>query len=307
VQELVERLVPSGRLLRSSPLAGGVDSLAERLDIEAKDGTVRSFAVRRSSSDPAAHSYVTPQRFAYEWRALNLARAAGLSAPEPVLLDADGDCLGIPAIVLEYVSGRPEFPGDDIAGWISEMADGLACIHRVTPDNFDLSALNDRGWDWIRAYRERMRGWAGEDPLALEVMAALSHHFDSLDITGPTLTHGDFWSGNTVWRDGRIVAVLDWSGAALGDPRRDISGPRVQLVMSHGLDAADEFCAAYERAAGRSPGKMLYFDLYHGLEPYLETEHWLEGAIALGEKTSPGEAHARLAKFLRRALRGSGR
>jgi hypothetical protein len=36
------------------------------------------------------------------------------------------------------------------------------------------------------------------------------------------LVHGDYRVGNLVWRAGRIVAVLDWEGAGIGDPLEDL-------------------------------------------------------------------------------------
>jgi aminoglycoside phosphotransferase (APT) family kinase protein len=31
------------------------------------------------------------------------------------------------------------------------------------------------------------------------------------------LLHGDFWPGNTLWKDGQLVAIIDWEDAASGD------------------------------------------------------------------------------------------
>jgi aminoglycoside phosphotransferase (APT) family kinase protein len=38
-----------------------------------------------------------------------------------------------------------------------------------------------------------------------------------------TLIHGDFTIDNVLVRDGRITGVIDWSSAAFGDPRYDLS------------------------------------------------------------------------------------
>ena len=31
-----------------------------------------------------------------------------------------------------------------------------------------------------------------------------------VQVNRPVLLHGDFWPGNILWRDGRLVAVIDW-------------------------------------------------------------------------------------------------
>ena len=66
VDARVERLAPGGRLVSRSRLRGGVDSVAERIDIEGSDGTTLSFSVRRSAPDPGDHANVTPEKLAYE-------------------------------------------------------------------------------------------------------------------------------------------------------------------------------------------------------------------------------------------------
>ncbi|GGH49376.1 hypothetical protein GCM10008014_13800 [Paenibacillus silvae] len=39
----------------------------------------------------------------------------------------------------------------------------------------------------------------------------------------PTLIHGDFTTDNVLVRDGQITGVIDWAGAAYGDPRYDVA------------------------------------------------------------------------------------
>jgi aminoglycoside phosphotransferase (APT) family kinase protein len=39
----------------------------------------------------------------------------------------------------------------------------------------------------------------------------------------PTLIHGDFTIDNVLVRDGEVVGMIDWAGAAYGDPRYDVA------------------------------------------------------------------------------------
>jgi aminoglycoside phosphotransferase (APT) family kinase protein len=59
------------------------------------------------------------------------------------------------------------------------------------------------------------------------------------------LLHGDYWPGNTLWRDGGLVAVIDWEDAARGDPLADVANARLELLWSHGGDAMEAFTARY--------------------------------------------------------------
>ncbi len=68
----------------------------------------------------------------------------------------------------------------------------------------------------------------------------------------PTLVHLDYWMGNVLWRDMKIMAVLDWEEAAYGDPAVDVGYCRMDMFLSRlGLEAADEFLAVYEAEMGR--------------------------------------------------------
>jgi aminoglycoside phosphotransferase (APT) family kinase protein len=53
------------------------------------------------------------------------------------------------------------------------------------------------------------------------------------------------WPGNMVWRDERLVAVLDWEDAALGDPLADGANARLELLWARGVEAKDEFTRRY--------------------------------------------------------------
>jgi aminoglycoside phosphotransferase (APT) family kinase protein len=283
-----------------TPLPGGISSLVSRLDIETPDGAAWSFVVRRSDPDPDDHAHVTPERLAYEWRVLKVIRAAGIPAPEPVLLDIEGRFIETPGIVLTYIPGAPVFPGEDVVKWSKEMAAAACHVHRVTPESTDLSPLNVRMRDQMRERLQMLRPVAAGDALGARVHEALVAGLDRTEMT-PSLTHGDFWTGNTVWENGRITGIVDWPGASVADPRRDVADCRAELVMSHGAAAADEFLAAYEAASGRRLD-IAYFDLYRGLEPYLETDHWIEGALDLGQQVDERAAHERMRAFLERTL-----
>jgi aminoglycoside phosphotransferase (APT) family kinase protein len=122
----------------------------------------------------------------------------------------DGDIL-----VVEYVVGeRPEGHELDL---VDQLAAVLAEIHRVP--TAALSFLPTRELSELESRN------------------------------GPVLLHGDFWPGNTLWRGGRLVAVIDWEDAAIGDPLADIANARLELLWASGIEAMDEFtrrCASID-------------------------------------------------------------
>ena len=306
LERLVQRIAAGGRLVAHARLNGGVSTIAHRVDLERADGTRLSLSVRRSSPDPAAHSHITPEKIAYEWDALKAVRAAGVAAPEPLLLDIEGEVLGTPGIVLSFVPGSPRFPAEDIEDFADEMAEVLAGLHSVTPDRYDLSALREKGRD---ALRERIGGYlrkvSATDPLARRVHDTLERAVETIELLPPALIHGDAWCGNTIWHEGRPTFV-DWGGCGVGDPRADVCELRVDLALSRSLAAADAVLAAYERRTGPLPD-LWFWDLYRGLEPLVEYEHWLEGYADFGHTdVTPEAARDRMQAFVTRALDAAG-
>jgi aminoglycoside phosphotransferase (APT) family kinase protein len=204
---------------------------------------------------------------------------------------------------MSHLPGRPLFPTKNLAKWTEGLARVLCTLLAVTQDRFDLSWLGVRLRDGMRATIEEWREQAQTDPLAAEMHAVLEAELERIDFSAPTLVHDDFWSGNTVANRGRIVGIIDWTTAEVGDPRTDVSECRIDLVLSHGIEVADAFRADYERLAGRPLDDLWYFDLFRGFHALLEYEHWLEGYHDMGlVHLKPAEVGARLRAFLRRAL-----
>ena len=134
-------------------------------------------------------------------------------------------------------------------------------------------------------------------------MPSSTAELDRIDFSRPTLVHDDFWSGNTVAYRGRIVGIIDWTTAEVGDPRTDVSECRIDMVLSHGIEVADRFQDDYERLSGARLKDVWYFDLFRGFHALLEYEHWLEGYHDMGlVHLKPADVGARLKAFLRRAV-----
>ena len=152
-------------------------------------------------------------------------REAGVRAPAPRYLDAAGEIFGTPCIVLEYVDAdRDAAPADD-GRFVDELANALAEIHRV-----DLSELS-----FLRRLEQ-----AG----------------------APVLLHGDFWPGNALWREGALVAIVDWEDAAIGDPLADVANARLELLWARGNGAMSTFTQRYAALTGVDLAHLPHWDLW---------------------------------------------
>lgn len=297
---LVDRLSPGGRLVRTRRLRGGLSARMHVLDIERADGSRWKVSLRRSRR---LEKWSTPEHYAHQFDILRLLERAEVPAPRPLLLDAEGEFVGVPAMVLSYLPGRSIFPATNLDAWTEGIARGILAVHAVTPDRFDLSWLGVFLRDGMRERNERTRESQHLDPLATEIQGVLEANLDRIDFSAPTLVHDDFWAGNTVWYRGRLAGIVDWTTAELGDPRADVSECRIDFVISHGLEVADQFRDDYERLSGRPLVHLWYFDLFRGVKALLQYEQWLEGYHDFGlihlRAEDVGE---RLRAFLRRAL-----
>ena len=48
------------------------------------------------------------------------------------------------------------------------------------------------------------------------------------------LLHGDYWPGNVLWNGRRLVGVVDWEEACIGDPIADVAIARLDMLWAFG-------------------------------------------------------------------------
>jgi len=212
---------------RRAPLAGGVSASVEALLIERADGATRAVVVRRHPTCVMEHALLT---------ALH---AAGFEVPAPVLVEASPALLGGPFLVMERVEGHTDIAPDCLDAAVVEMASVLARLHSLSLDVA------------LPAREDPIEGALTYLAEGAPARAALgSREARLVSANPPVVLHGDFWPGNILWRDGRIVAVIDWEDAARGDPLCDLAGARVELLWRYGAGAMEAFTEAYvERTA----------------------------------------------------------
>jgi aminoglycoside phosphotransferase (APT) family kinase protein len=258
--EEVRRLAgPSAAVREVVRLAGGQHADTWRVDTEnpASRVVVRQFPL----GDPAASS---EQRVL---RALD-----GLGGLAPVLLggDLDGRWSQHPTSLISWLDGRADITPADPRGWARELGRALAAVHAVPAERLaELPSVFDHGG----GSREMLDG-----PLAAEVRSRWSEAVASPQV----LAHGDYWSGNVVWRDGRLTGVVDWSGAARGPRGFDLGWCRLDLVLLFDERIADEFLAAYEAEAGQAVGGIRLWDCWAAARSDDGVESWVPNYRPLG-------------------------
>ena len=77
----------------------------------------------------------------------------------------------------------------------------------------------------------------------------------------PALLHGDYWPGNSMWREEKLVAVIDWEDAELGDPLIDLARSRAEIVWIFGVEAMELFTREYQSLMAVDYNNLPYWDL----------------------------------------------
>lgn len=176
---------------------------------------------------PSADAYAAKVDKEHRWLP-HLAAALPIRIPEPLAKGAPGCGFPRPWSVRRWLTGERAdiVPLGDLARFATEITAFLAALHRADttagpapgPHNFH------RGGS-LSVY----------DAQAREALAALRGEIDLRQATGvweaalhatwrgvPVWVHGDLSASNLLVVDGRLAAVIDFGGCAVGDPACDL-------------------------------------------------------------------------------------
>jgi aminoglycoside phosphotransferase (APT) family kinase protein len=277
-----------GPLTQVEPLAGGTQNIMLRFRRQE-----RRFVLRHPPHHKRANSDQTMRR-----EASVLAALAGSDVPHPALVAAcpDIDVLGSAFYIMESIDGfnpglgLPEPHRSDAALQRTmglSMADAIAALGRVDHVAVGLANLGKpdgwlerqvQRWQSHLASYDGIEGYPGSDlPGITEIGAWLEARRPATWTAG--LIHGDFHLANVLVHpiEGRLVAVVDWELATIGDPLLDLGhllctwpGPegRPNLTVGSpagGLPTREHLIARYAEGSSRDTG---YVDWYEVLACY---------------------------------------
>ncbi len=255
--QVVQRIDAHSKLLRTWELKGGVSAQVTALEIECADGQTKKMIVRQHGRVDLEHN---PQIATDEFKLLSLLHSAALATPIPYYVDASCKIFSTPYIVIEYIEGETEFAPSNVPDYLFQFATHLSRIHQIDCSKLDVFFLPEQE----QKYTEKLREPTTHVDESLDeerIRNVLEDAWPLPQHNAPVLLHGDFWPGNILWRDGRIVAIIDWEDAAVGDPLADLANSRLELLWVLGTEAMQSFTQCYQSMTSIDFTYLPYWDL----------------------------------------------
>lgn len=200
-----------------------------------------------------------------------LAEQAGVAVPHVHLAREDGDLVGGPFMISEFVPGETvprrvlrlvaeHGIGELVA---TQLGETLARLHAVDPDAVEvpLRTLDIDNDDPTVAALEAMVLAVDELPQRRPALELGLRWLDRHMPAGPvrrTIVHTDVRNGNLIVGEDGLRAVLDWEGAlAAGDPMQDLAWPALRMWRFRneaaeigGFAGRAPYVGGYESAGG---------------------------------------------------------
>jgi aminoglycoside phosphotransferase (APT) family kinase protein len=273
VHSLLTILAP-GSVLNSIQVAdGSFSNYTHIVTATLKDGNPLKVVVRRYK---VFGNYDREEKAKREFKTFRLLNQHKVPAPEALYLDETGEVFGIPGIITRFVEGKlwMDAPNDPL-DWARKLAKTLAKIHSIPcgeeEQKFLLNGNSEATWflkhdtppDYMQNY-----------PRGADVWHTLREHYPKIHKVPLSLMHIDYWSGNILWHENEIAAVIDWEEASYGDPAYDLAYARMNMALMGLPDAADEFIRVYESETGRALKNLGFWELAASVRSMTDPVDW---------------------------------
>jgi aminoglycoside phosphotransferase (APT) family kinase protein len=208
--------------------------------------------------------------------------------------DADGEVLGQPGMIVEFVGGVTQPTDVNTVGvtgigsrfddWIPKLApqfvEAYAKVHSFDFSKADLSYFEvprpgtSDAAIWQVNWWSRLCWNALVEPVPVITLAERWLRENAPICDKPVVVHGDLRMGNFMFEEpsGKFTAILDWELGHIGDFHEDIAWVIQKLFgvrrddgvfLVCGLMPRDEFLAAYQAGSGNviDPAKLRYYEI----------------------------------------------
>ncbi len=274
----------TGAALHASVVAGGRSNLTYFVGDDQNEWVLRR--------PPLGHVLPTAHDMAREYKVLAALEPTDVPVPRPLAFCDDTSVNDAPFYVMEKVDGDilrtpaqiASLQFDDARRCSEELIDVLVAIHAVDYHAVGLDDFGRPDGYVERQVRRWSEQWERSKTRELPPIDELARRLrNAIPVSPPpTIVHGDYRLDNTMLAPddpGRIVAVLDWEMATLGDPLADLGlflvywardeaqtgNVGATLSPSSGFLSRDEVVERYGKQSGRDVSQL---DFYEALASY---------------------------------------
>lgn len=258
--EVVRKINSQYKLIRVLQLKGGVSARVLALEIKQANGQKMKMVMRQYGDADLKHD---PDIAIHECSILKILRSEGLLVPEVYLTDQSNTLFPKPYIVIEHLEGEIPKTLPDLTGYIYQLALCLVKVHSIVNPKTRLPFLCDKAKEVTEILNSKPRHV--DNPLESDIRKVLTQLWPPPAQNKSTLLHGDFWPGNTLWKDNKLVTIIDWEDAGMGDPLSDIANCRLELLWAFGVDAMNNFTDMYISLSNIDFTNMSIWDLVASL------------------------------------------
>jgi aminoglycoside phosphotransferase (APT) family kinase protein len=229
LQRFLDEALGDSVSITVTPMAGGGSCEVFALDRGSSRWVLRR--APRHASSSTAHDVLR------EFRILDAIKDEPVSIARPIVSCDDADVFGAPFYVMERIDGRPSLQAvperwaaapETHGKALEELIDALVAIHAVDWRKCELGDTAPAG-GYLRRQLARwiaqLDSYGGRDiPAAQRVSDWLAAHCPTDQPSA--LCHGDYKLDNVLFAPEappRLLAVVDWEMAAIGDPLVDLA------------------------------------------------------------------------------------
>jgi len=268
------------RPLHASLISGGRSNLTYSIG----DGS-QEWVLRRP---PLGHVLPTAHDMAREYTVLTALAGTAVPVPHTRAFCADDTVNDAPFYVMDKVDGVILRTADELAQLSDEQArrcserlvDVLVEIHGVDYRAVGLGEFGHPDGYVERQVRRWGEQWERSKSRDVPAIEELARRLRAARPTSPaaTIVHGDYRLDNTMLSaddPGRIVAVLDWEMATLGDPLTDLglflvywgrdqvtfAGAHPSIRPDAGFLSRDAIAERYADASGRDISQIDFYEM----------------------------------------------
>ncbi|MGE7903304.1 aminoglycoside phosphotransferase family protein [Peribacillus sp. NPDC094092] len=242
-ERLVQKFDQGNKLIRAWELNGGISAQVTGIEILQSSGRIVKMIVRQHGDNDLKHN---PNIAADEHKLLGILKAAGLPVPMSYYVEQSCEIFSKPCILIEFIEGKSEFSPSNLNDHILQLANNLAKIHRVHCADLPISFLPKVENTYVEMLNNKERVILDETLNLSMIRELLISLLPLPSKNKEVILHGDYWPGNILWKEGKLVSIIDWEDSGLGDPLADLANSQLEISYHFGMQAMNDFTHQYK-------------------------------------------------------------